>query len=113
MDYTVRNNYALLHTQRFQFLHTFFPHWVNVDRTEGPIRCYLDQVGSFKAVWHNVIHVLIVVKHVFAVNKVSTILGIEGKMEERLIKIKMVMKWMVAMMPIWLSVICLPITIIV
>lgn len=84
-----------------------------MDTTEAPIRCYLDQVGSFKAIRHNVIHVLIKVKHVFAVNKVSTILGVEGKMEECLIKIKMVMKWMVAMMPIRLSVICLPITVIV
>lgn len=84
-----------------------------MDTAEAPIRCYLDQVGSLKAVRHNIIHVLIEVKHVFAVNKVSTILGVEGKMEERLIKIKMVMKWMVAMMPIWLGVICLPITVIV
>lgn len=103
----------LIHTQRFQLLHALLPHRLNVDAAEAPIRCYLDQVGALKAVRHNVVNVLIKVKHVFAVSKVSAILGVEGEMEEGLVKIEMVMKGVVAMVPVCLSVIRLSITVIV
>ncbi len=85
-----------------------------MDAAEAPVWGDLDQVRPLEAVRHNFIDILVEVQRVLAVSKVPATLIVEGKVEERLIKVEVVMKVSETMMSasIRVSVICLSITII-
>lgn len=84
-----------------------------MDAAEAPVRGDLYQVWSFVAVGHHVVDVLVEVQYVLAVSEVSVVLAVEGKVEEGLIKVKVVLAVTVATAAVWLSVISLPITVII
>lgn len=84
-----------------------------MDAAEAPVRGDLYQVRSLVAVRHHVVDILVKVQYVLAVSKVSVVLAVEGKVEEGLVKVKAIMAVTVTAAAIWLSVICLPITVIV
>ncbi len=83
-----------------------------MDAAETPVWGDLDQVRPLEAVRHNFIDILVEVQRVLAVSKVPATLVVEGKVEERLVKVEVVMKVSETMMSIRVSVICLSITII-
>lgn len=84
-----------------------------MDAAEAPVRGNLDQVRSSVAVGHHLVYILVEVQDVLAVSKVPLVPAAVGKVEEGLIKVKCVMAVAVVTAAIWLSVVCLPITVII
>lgn len=83
-----------------------------MDAAETPVRGDLYQVRPLVAVRHHVVDILVKVQCVLAVSKVSVVLVVEGKVKERLIKVKVLAMSVVAI-TIWLGVISLPISVII
>lgn len=84
-----------------------------MDAAEAPVRGDLYQVRSPVAVGHHIVYILVKVQDVLAVSKVPLVLAAIRKVEEGLLKVKGVMAVAVVTAAIWLSVFCLPITVII
>lgn len=84
-----------------------------MDAAEAPVRGDLYQVGSLVALRHHVTDILVKVQCVLAVSKISVVLAVEGKVEERLVKVKAVVAMTIATVAIWLGVVSLPVTVII
>lgn len=100
-------------TEYLHLLHHLLPDRFYVDAAEAPVRRDLYQVGSPVAVRHHIVHILVKVQRIFAVGKVPLILVVKGKVEERLVEVKVVLASAVSTAAIRLSVIRLPIEVII
>lgn len=85
-----------------------------MDAAKAPVGGNLDQVRPLEAVRHNFIDILVEMQRVLAVSKVPATLIVEGKVEERLVKVEVVMKVVETVMAatIRMSVVCLSIAIV-
>lgn len=93
-------------TQRFQFLHCFLPHGLNVDAAEAPVGGNLNEVGLLEAVWDDFIHVMGKVQQILLIDGVPP-LGIKREVEKRVIKIKVVVEMPEAVFPLLLPAVAL------
>lgn len=84
-----------------------------MDAGEAPIGGDLYQVGPLVAVRNHVVDVVVEVKGVLVVAKVSLVLVVEREVKEGLIKVEVVMAMAIMTAAIRLGVISLPITVIV
>lgn len=104
---------GLFHTETLHFLHHLLPHRFNVDAAEAPVRGDLYQVRSPVTVGHHIVYILVKVQDVPAVSKVPLVLVAIRKVEEGLLKVKVVMTMAVVTAAIRLSVFCLSISVII
>lgn len=104
---------GLFPTKALHLLHHLLPNRFNVDAAEAPVRGDLYQVRPPVAVGHHIVHILVKVQDVFAVSKVPLVLAAVREVEEGLLKVKGVMAVTVVTAAIWLSVLCLPITVVI
>lgn len=84
-----------------------------MDTAEAPVGGDFDQVRSFEAVRHHVIHILVEVQSVLAVGKLPVALIVEWEVEEGLVEVEVVVAVTVVTMTIRLGVISLAIPVIV
>lgn len=78
---------GLVLTQRLQFLSNLFPHWLDVDAAETPVRGYFNEVRFLETIRHDFIDVVGKMEQILLIGGVAP-LGIEGEMEEGLVEIE-------------------------